>query len=182
MAIGVVLVAPSGAKSTVGTALEHGTNNEAEYLAAIRALEGALACGARHVALFGDSRLVVNQIAGKWGVGAPNLVPYHQRAVAAVRRLASCNISWIPREQNSEADELSSRALAGGDIEARRHFAKYVELREAAPGIYIVEGEPALYAVDAVNGSCSCPDFQRYGRKLGACKHLFAARNRNVTP
>src|ERR671935_179756 len=64
------------------------TNNEAEYRALLAALEAALAHAtaagrdprALRLLAYGDSQLVVNQVAGRWSVKAPNLRPLRDRA------------------------------------------------------------------------------------------------------
>ena len=53
------------------------TNNEAEYLALLKALKAAKELGARRVSVCADSELVVKQIKGEYAVKSPRLRPLH---------------------------------------------------------------------------------------------------------
>ncbi len=90
----------------------HSTNNVAEYVAAIRALEWL----ARHgytgpVELFGDSQLVVRQMTGEYEVKADHLRAYHDHLRSLTKAFARVDFRWIPREENARADALSKQAL-----------------------------------------------------------------------
>ena len=87
------------------------TNNQAEYRAVIAALEKAISLGARHVEVRSDSELVVRQITGKYRVKKITLKPLFQRVKQLQNSLEGFTITHIPREQNTEADELANRAL-----------------------------------------------------------------------
>ena len=93
---------------TIGVA----TNNVAEYSGLIAGLELARAVDpAAAVEVRMDSRLVVEQMAGRWQVKHPDLKPLVLRA----RRLQPVTVSWtwVPREQNKAADALVNAALDG---------------------------------------------------------------------
>jgi ribonuclease HI len=99
---------------------ERATNNVAEYVGAIRALEFLVSVGYRGpVLVFGDSQLVVRQLAGEYEVRADHLRPYFEHLKALVDRLGEVQFAWVPREENQRADELSKRAIA----EARQDAA-----------------------------------------------------------
>jgi ribonuclease HI len=101
---------------------EHSTNNVAEYVAAIRALEWLLAAGFRGtVVVSGDSQLVVRQMLGEYEVRTEHLKAYHDRLAQLAREFASVSWNWVPREQNARADALSKRALDEAAPDARRH-------------------------------------------------------------
>ena len=53
------------------------TNNMAEYEALVQGLQKALGLGISHLLVRGDSKLVVNQIRGKYEVHNPRLKQYH---------------------------------------------------------------------------------------------------------
>jgi len=80
------------------------SNNVAEYAAVIALLE-AVAGYPGHATLYGDSKLVVEQLNGRWRVNGGLYLPYYQRA----QRLLTGRVAivWIPREENSRADALS---------------------------------------------------------------------------
>lgn len=81
------------------------TNNEAEYLALTRALEAALARAAERgeaperlsLLVLGDSRLVIEQVRGRWKVRADHLRPYHARVRSLLSRFGRSELRWQPR-------------------------------------------------------------------------------------
>lgn len=95
------------AKSAIGTA----TNNVAEYRGLIAGLEAAAGLGADEVDVFMDSKLIVEQMAGRWRVKHPDLAPLHRQAAQLARGFARVGYSWIPRERNSDADRLANQAM-----------------------------------------------------------------------
>jgi hypothetical protein len=58
----------------------------------------------------GDSRLVINQINGKWKVKTITIIPLHQKAMSLIPEFKDIQIEWVPRDKNKEADILSNRA------------------------------------------------------------------------
>ncbi len=85
------------------------TNNKAEFLALIAGLEKALELGAEHVDINSDSELIVRQIEGKYRSKA--MKPLFDQVVSLLGEFKSYTVQHIPREQNTEADALSKRAL-----------------------------------------------------------------------
>ena len=94
------------------------TNNVAEYTAVVRALALALELGAREVEMLLDSKLIVEQLHGRWRVKDAKLIPLHAEAKARLGRLARWTATHVPRAQNKQADALCNeaidRAQAGG--------------------------------------------------------------------
>jgi ribonuclease HI len=92
---------------------ERATNNVAEYVGAIRALE-FLASINYHgpVLVFGDSQLVIRQLSGEYEVRAEHLQPYHEHLKRLVEKIGDVHFTWVPREENRRADELSKRAIS----------------------------------------------------------------------
>lgn len=93
----------------------HITNNISEYTAALEAAGWALDQGLQGITLRGDSRLVVEQTAGRWACNKEHLRPLRDELHSRLATLGA-TIEWIPREQNTRADELSRLAYT----EARR--------------------------------------------------------------
>lgn len=91
----------------IGTA----TNNIAEYTSLLRGLEKALALGASEADVYMDSELVVRQMLGRYKVKNEGLKPLFKRARALSKKFSHFKISHVPREQNTEADRLSKKAL-----------------------------------------------------------------------
>ena len=87
------------------------TNNQAEYRAIIASLEEATRLGARQVDVNSDSELVVRQINGEYRVKNTALQPLHHQAKQLAAQLNSFTITHIPRQQNTEADNLAKIAL-----------------------------------------------------------------------
>lgn len=88
-----------------------GTNNEAEYRAAIAAVEAAIGLGATRVELRMDSELVVRQFSGRYRVRNPALLQHYQRLIALRRQLDRLELVHVPRELNRDADRLANLAL-----------------------------------------------------------------------
>ena len=114
-AIGAVIFDPEGREvyrlaRRLGTA----TNNEAEYRAAIAALEAALALGASRVDLRMDSELVVRQMSGRYRVRNPRLARLPARMLALRQRFEEVVVRHVPRNENQVADALANQALLQG--------------------------------------------------------------------
>ncbi len=93
---------------------EDASNNVAEYSALIKGLEWLKnhKQSNEHIVVRGDSRLVINQLQGKYKVKAPRLVELFKRAKELLEEFENLRIEWIDREQNKEADLLSRIAYA----------------------------------------------------------------------
>ena len=104
--------------ATVSEYLGRRTNNVAEYIAVIRALDVAAELGAREAELILDSLLVVEQLSGRWKVKDAKLATLHAEALARLRALDAWSARQEPRARNHAADALANeaidRALAGG--------------------------------------------------------------------
>ena len=95
-----------------GLALGVATNNVAEYSGLIAGLEMAQGIdpGAT-VEVRMDSKLVIEQMAGRWKVKHPDMKPLAARA----QRLLPAQVTWtwVPRAENKAADALVNAALDG---------------------------------------------------------------------
>ena len=95
-----------------GLGLGVATNNVAEYSGLIAGLEMAHAIDpTADVEVRMDSRLVIEQMAGRWKVKHPDMKPLVQRARGL--RFPSVVWTWVPRAENSAADRLVNLALDG---------------------------------------------------------------------
>ncbi|MCP2195783.1 putative phosphoglycerate mutase [Williamsia deligens] len=112
------------------------TNNVAEYRGLIAGLEAALELGADEVSVRMDSKLVVEQMSGRWKVKHPDMIPLAQRAQAIVADLSHVDFTWIPRKQNSHADRLANEAMdaqADGQVATTPEPAAPAEKTAPAP-------------------------------------------------
>jgi len=87
------------------------TNNVAEYGGLIAGLSAAAALGATEVDVRMDSKLVVEQMSGRWQIKHQGLRPLAAQAADLVRRFRTVSFSWIPRAQNKRADALANKAM-----------------------------------------------------------------------
>ena len=107
---GVVLTI-NGEKFTLAEKLGYVSNNVAEYQALIKGLILAIDHNVDFLVVYSDSKLIVNQMNGRWKVKHKDMKKLHDRAAALARNLKGVEYKWIPREQNTEADELSKIAV-----------------------------------------------------------------------
>jgi ribonuclease HI len=97
---------------------EHGvaghevTNNYAEYFCLIKALEHLAVKRDEEITVFSDSTLLVNQMKGEWKFKRGAYVEEYLKAKELVKSFPKLRLEWIPREKNSEADELTNIAFA----------------------------------------------------------------------
>ena len=110
------------------------TNNVAEYRGLIAGLEEARRLGADEVAVSMDSKLVVEQMAGRWKVKSPGMAELHQQARALASTFGSVSFEWIPRDRNAHADRLANEAMdAAADPQAVPRAADPPEAAVAVP-------------------------------------------------
>lgn len=110
---GAVVFAPDGtvvaeAAESIGVT----TNNVAEYrglIAGLTALTG-LGLDGIPIEVRMDSKLVIEQMAGRWKIKNEGLRPLATEAAALARRFR-VTWTWIPRERNSHADALANEAM-----------------------------------------------------------------------
>lgn len=119
----VILRGPDGAiRFEVGKYIGRATNNVAEYYGLITALDYAAAQGIERLLVRSDSELLVRQMQGRYKVKSPDLRPLYERARKLANGFAYFAIEHVPREQNSEADELANVVLdrtgshSGGNV------------------------------------------------------------------
>jgi probable phosphoglycerate mutase len=70
-----------------------------------------------------DSKLVVEQMSGRWRIKHPDLQALAAQARQAARALGRVTYTWVPRERNKHADRLANEAMdaaAGGTSRPNR--------------------------------------------------------------
>jgi ribonuclease H / adenosylcobalamin/alpha-ribazole phosphatase len=101
-------------------AIGHATNNVAEYRGLIAGLEEAVKVGATEVDVRMDSKLVVEQMSGRWQVKHPDLKVLIEQAKAVATKFDRISYAWIPRAENAHADRLANEAMdAAAELEKR---------------------------------------------------------------
>ncbi|GAA2497992.1 bifunctional RNase H/acid phosphatase [Streptomyces thermolineatus] len=92
----------------------HATNNVAEYRGLIAGLRAAHGIDPRaDVLVRMDSKLVVEQMSGRWRIKHPDMRPLAAEA-KAVFPPGRVTYEWIPREKNKYADRLANEAMDAG--------------------------------------------------------------------
>ncbi|CAM3604149.1 bifunctional RNase H/acid phosphatase [Smaragdicoccus niigatensis] len=94
---------------SIGTA----TNNVAEYEGLIAGLTAAIELGADEVDVRMDSKLVVEQMSGRWQVKHADMQSRFRRAQDLAQGFSRITFTWIPRAENSHADSLANQAMDG---------------------------------------------------------------------
>jgi ribonuclease HI len=110
--IGAVLEGPIGARVELALAAGYGNSSEAEYRALIALLRAALEHGADELTVYGDSRVVIDDVNGPAYLAAAVLAGYRSQVTALAARLSRFELCWVPRHRNQRADALSQRAAA----------------------------------------------------------------------
>lgn len=87
------------------------TNNQAEYSGLIAGLQEARRLGIKRIKVIGDSKLVVNQVLGKWAIRNEGLKPLYKAARELAKSFESFEAQQVPREQNTIADAASNEAI-----------------------------------------------------------------------
>ncbi|MEV0484482.1 bifunctional RNase H/acid phosphatase [Streptomyces sp. NPDC050508] len=111
----VVIDATTG--ETLAEAAEYigiATNNVAEYRGLLAGLRTAHALDpSAHIHVRMDSKLVVEQMSGRWKIKHPDMKPLAAEA-GAVFPPEQVTYEWIPRAQNKHADRLANEAMDAG--------------------------------------------------------------------
>lgn len=131
MGIGIVLIENNEVIAKFSEKLKDtGTSNLAEYTALLKGIKKALKLGWKDVIIEGDSKLVISQVIGSWKVNNENLKTLHKEVKDALSHFDSYKFKKIPRERNSLADELASRALEDSEIPKPSKIIKSDEIAD----------------------------------------------------
>lgn len=118
---GAVVLDPATGE-TLAEAAEYigvATNNVAEYKGLVAGLKAARALfpdATVHVRM--DSKLVVEQMSGRWKIKHPDMKPLAAEA-GRVFPAGRVRYEWIPRERNKHADRLANEAMDAGKLGRR---------------------------------------------------------------
>lgn len=102
----------------VGVLCGVATNNVAEYRGMIAGVEAAKKLFPEpRLDIRLDSKLVVEQMSGRWKVKHPDMQQLVKHAWEVIGD-TDVRFTWVPREDNADADRMANQALdAGADVE-----------------------------------------------------------------
>jgi ribonuclease HI len=111
--LGVVIEDEHGEKlRTFNKWLGVATNNQAEYQALIEGLKAMKDWDFDRLEVYMDSKLVVEQVNGKWKVKEPELQQFHRQATELLKEFGDkVSISHVGRDENRRADKLVNMVL-----------------------------------------------------------------------
>ena len=110
--IGIVFETPQGEILGEFTeAIGQKTNNEAEYLAAIKAAELAQKWGIEKLVILTDSELLARQINGSYKVRNPRILNLYSKLMELLASFKAWRVDQVRREDNERADYLSRLTL-----------------------------------------------------------------------
>jgi len=104
----------------VSKSIGRATNNVAEYSGLIAGLLAAVAIAhGADVEVRMDSKLVVEQMSGRWQIKHPDMRPLAAKARDTARALGRVSYTWVPRSRNAHADRLANQAMDAAAKNAR---------------------------------------------------------------
>jgi ribonuclease HI len=109
--VGIVLISLSDAEIEMSSRLNfHCTNNQTEYKALLFGLIMLRSMGVKHVEAYGDSLLVVQQVAGEFQCLEGSLRVCLDACLDIIGSLAEFQIQYVPRHENQRANLLAQQA------------------------------------------------------------------------
>jgi len=133
------------------------TNNVAEYSGLVAGLKSIHEMDAEAtVDVRMDSKLVVEQMSGRWQIKHSDMRTLAQEARSA-HSPSLVTYGWIPRDQNSHADRLANKALdeQGGNTAQRQNYLTERFLSDEIPTeiFFVRHGETILTPERKFSGS-----------------------------
>jgi broad specificity phosphatase PhoE/ribonuclease HI len=178
----------------VSEGLGTATNNVAEYSGLIAGLRAAAELGAETADVRLDSKLVVEQMSGRWKVKQPHLQPLAGEAAGFARRFDKVAYTWVPRASNTHADRLANEAMdtqagkravvgereMGGDRTAGGEQTAPPSAWTGATGtptrmLLLRHGQTAYSAQRRYSGRGDLPLTELGERQAGAAAHRLSA-------
>jgi len=109
--IDIVLISPRGKKYEFSLPIDTtSTNNQAEYQAFIKGLKLLKEVHADAAEIFGDSMLVINQLAGIYECQSEVLITYYEKSMQLLKEFKDFRLEHDPRLHNEEANRLAQHA------------------------------------------------------------------------
>ncbi|MEU4152547.1 bifunctional RNase H/acid phosphatase [Streptomyces sp. NPDC026659] len=145
------------------------TNNVAEYRGLVAGLHAAHALDPEaRVSVRMDSKLVVEQMSGRWKIKHPDMKPLAMEA-ARIFPPGRVTYTWMPRAENKHADRLANEAMDAG---ARGERWTPSGSRPTPPVVLDPSGPPG----DAAAGAARAREALRGGGSGAAVPEVSAPR------
>ncbi|XP_057529902.1 uncharacterized protein LOC130808441 [Amaranthus tricolor] len=117
---GLLIVSSAGVRMERAVRFEFAaSNNEAEYEALLMGLKICYEAGAKKLAAFSDSQLIVGQVNGEFEAKDDSMKMYLQQVKDFVPKFDKFTLEHIPRSQNDQADSLAKLASSADTSAAR---------------------------------------------------------------
>jgi broad specificity phosphatase PhoE/ribonuclease HI len=166
----------------ISDSLGRATNNVAEYSGLVAGLQAAARIAPQaDVEVRMDSKLVVEQMSGRWKIKDPNLRSLARRAEDAARGLGQVSYTWVPRDRNAEADRLANQAMDAAAGQAGRNVPDRTGQRsgsvpgEAGEAGDAAERSPAV-GWGPAQGRATTTLLLRHGQTALSTERRFAGR------
>jgi probable phosphoglycerate mutase len=141
------------------------TNNVAEYGGLVAGLQAAVDLDpTAEVEVRMDSKLVVEQMSGRWKIKHPDMQKLALQAQKLSRQLGSVRFTWVPRAQNSAADALANSAMDGKPVH-----------RDAAAEPVVIEDD--VQPAEPAPVTTTVTHLLRHGRTLHTPERRYSGRN-----
>lgn len=88
-----------------------GTNNEAEYNGLLTGLSAAVDLNIKELTVYGDSKLVIEQMNNKYKTKAKNLIPLFKKCKDLSSFFQKITFIQIDRSENTLADKLANQSF-----------------------------------------------------------------------
>jgi len=109
--IGISILKDNEEIDTIKKRIGIATNNVAEYLGLIEALQYCIENNIMEVVIYLDSLLVVNQVNLEYKVKSKKLQEYYNLSIDLINQINNIEINHVRREFNKRADQLANQAL-----------------------------------------------------------------------
>jgi ribonuclease HI len=109
--VGISILKDNEEIDTIKKRIGIATNNVAEYLGLIEALQYCIEKNIMEVVIYLDSLLVVQQVNLEYKVKSKKLQEYYNQAIDLKNQINNIQINHVRREFNKRADQLANQAL-----------------------------------------------------------------------
>jgi ribonuclease H / adenosylcobalamin/alpha-ribazole phosphatase len=160
-------------------AIGRATNNVAEYRGLIAGLDDAVKMGATEAEVFMDSKLVVEQMSGRWKVKHPDLIELHAEARKLASRFDRISYEWVPRARNSHADRLANEAMdaaAEVDDQVEKSRPRDAEPEKADPAKTVAKQSPTAPGWTGARGMPTRLLLLRHGQTELSVERRYSGR------